>query len=418
MENETILCLSTRQWHSLWRNTQQIMWRLSQTNHVIFVEPQRDPDLSYGASLRRGSRYFGALSMEQVTPSLTLVRTPPGLPYARQKLPGSLLRMSVPLVANVNNALLGWHLRRVLRALNVTQPILWLYEPRMGGLVGRLGEKLTCYFNYDELADFAPNARIRDVLQAYDDQLCRKVDVVFASSSSQSQRRQVFNGNTHFVPNAVDYPLFSQALDPATPPAPELAQLKRPILGFVGWLGHQLDVSLLRRIAETYPDYALVLVGPDALEKNADYHALRARPNVLFAGRQPLESLPSFLKLFDVALLPYNVKRGHTHAIYPLKLHEYLAAGCSVLAADMSELKPFAPVIRIAPDPDAFVQLVPAALADNAPDRRQARTNVARQHTWEQRVATIHRVLDQTLAQRQAGARLQSAGVSAGPQSI
>src|SRR5687767_5581207 len=144
MENETILCLSTRQWHSLWRNTQQIMWRLSQTNHVIFVEPQRDPDLSYGASLRRGSRYFGELSMEQVTPSLTLVRTPPGLPYARQKLPGCLLRMSVPLVANVNNALLGWHLRRVLRALNVTQPVLWLYEPRMSGLVGRLGEKLAC----------------------------------------------------------------------------------------------------------------------------------------------------------------------------------------------------------------------------------------------------------------------------------
>jgi glycosyltransferase involved in cell wall biosynthesis len=413
MENETILCLSTRQWHSLWRNTQQIMWRLAQTNHVIFVEPQRDPDASYGASLRRNSRYFGRLALENITPSLTVVRTPPGLPYARQNLPGRLLRLSVPLVASVNNALLAWHLRRVLRALRVEQPILWLYEPRMGGLVGRLGEKLACYFNYDELADFAPNARIRDLLQAYDDRLCRQVDVVFASSTGQSQRRQRLNPNTHFVPNAVDYPHFSQALDPATPTAPELASLGRPILGFVGWLGHQLDVPLLDRVAAAYPNCALVLVGPDALEKTAAYQALRARPNVLFVGRQPLETLPSYLKAFNVALLPYNVKSGHTHAIYPLKLHEYLAAGCSVLAADMPELKPFAPVIRIARDDDEFVQLVPQALADNAPERKQARTNVARQHTWEQRVGTIHRVLDQALAQRQAGARPASTAASA-----
>lgn len=410
MEHETILCLSTRQWHSLWRNTQQIMWRLAQTNRVIFVEPQRDPDLSFGASFRRNSRYWREVATEAITPSLTLVRTPPALPYARQNLPASLLRLSVPAVAGLNTALMAWHLRRVMRALDIERPILWLYEPRMGGLVGRLGEKLACYFNYDELADFAPNARIRQLLQAYDDDLCRRVDVVFASSSSQSQRRQGLNSNTHFIPNGVDYPHFSRALDPATPVAPELAAIKRPIVGFVGWLGHQLDMALLNRLAAAHPDYAVVLVGPDALEQNTAYQALRARPNVHFIGRQPLDALPGFLKAFDVALLPYDLQRGHAHAIYPLKLHEYLAAGCSVLATDMPELRPFAPVIRLARNADHFVELVPHALADNAPERKQARTNVARQHTWEQRVAVIHRVLDQSLARRQAAAGRAAAG--------
>ena len=418
MENETILCVSTRLWHSLWRSTQQIMSRLALTNRVIFVEPLRDPDLSYAASARRKLRYFGPLALEPLTPNLTVVRTPPGLPYARQNLPASVLRLSVPIVAGTNTALLTWHLRRVLTELRVDQPILWMYEPRMAGLVGRLGEKLACYFNYDELADFAPNAKIRDILQAYDDQLCRRADVVFASSNAQTQRRQHLNPNTTFVPNAADYALFSQALDPATPPAPELVKLGKPIMGFVGWLGHQLDVPLLDRLAEAFPNYALVLVGPDALEKTAAYHALRARPNVLFVGQQPLEALPRYLKLFDVALLPYNVKSGHTHAIYPLKLHEYLAAGCSVLATNMAELQPFAPVIRIAREEAEFIALAPAALADNAPERRQARTNVARAHTWEQRVATIHRVLDQALARRQAAPALNRASVGAGQPSL
>ena len=56
MQGETILCISTRRWHSLWRNTQQIMARLARDNRVIFVEPQRDPDISYAANARRQAR--------------------------------------------------------------------------------------------------------------------------------------------------------------------------------------------------------------------------------------------------------------------------------------------------------------------------------------------------------------------------
>ncbi len=400
MQGETVLCLSTRRWHSLWRNTQQIMSRLAEGNRVIFVEPQRDPDLSFGASARRNLRYFWRLETEAVTPRLTVVRTPPALPYARQNLPPALLRATVPAVAEANNALLAWHLRRVLRHLNVTAPIVWLYEPRQGSLVGRLGEKLAAYFVYDEVADFAPNQRIRSLLQRYDENLCRRADVVFASSQAQFQRRQPLNPRTYFVPNGVDHGLFSQALDPALSPPPEVAGLKRPILGFVGWLGHQLDVPLLADLARAYPDYSLVLVGPDALERSAAYSALHAQPNVIFTGQKELAELPAYLAAFDVALLPYNTRSGHAHAIYPLKLHEYLAAGRSVLAADMPELRPFAGAVRLARDPADFIRQVPAAAADNSPARQQARSNLARQHTWEQRVATVHQALDQALAQR------------------
>jgi glycosyltransferase involved in cell wall biosynthesis len=397
MRGETILCLATRQWHSLWRNTQQIMSRLARDNRVIFVEPQRDPDISFAANTRRQARYFGALAVEQALPNLSVVRTPPGLPYARQHLPRRLLQRLVPLVAAANNTLMHWHLARTQRALQVTHPILWLYEPRQAGLIGHCGEKLAVYFNYDELADFAPNHRLRDTLQSYDDALCRRADVVFASSQGQYQRRLRLNPNTHFIPNGVDHDLFSQALAPDTPVAAELAALPRPILGFVGWLGHQLDVGLLARLAAAYPNFSVVLVGPDALAQGPDYAALKSQPNVHFVGRQPLAALPSYLKAFDAALLPYNLS-GHTHAIYPLKLHEYLAAGRSVLATALPELRPFGDAIRIAADADEFIRLVPAALADNAPERQAARSALACGHTWDQRVASVHEALDALLA--------------------
>jgi glycosyltransferase involved in cell wall biosynthesis len=399
MENETVLCLATRRWHSLWRNTQQIMSRLARNNRVVFVEPQRDPDLSAAASARRQLPAFRSLTVEQVMPNLSVVRTPPGLPYGRQNLPRAWLHHSVPLVSGINNALMRWHLARVRRQLAIVNPILWLYEPRQAGLIGSAGEKLVVYFNYDELADFAPNHRVRDLLQAYDDVLCRRADVVFASSQAQYQRRVRLNPNTHFVPNGVDHELFSQALSPTLAEPTELADLPRPILGFVGWLGHQLDVPLLARLAAAYPAYSLVLVGPDALKQDTAYRELRTLPNVTFAGRQPLKALPAFLKAFDVALLPYNLA-GHTYAIYPLKLHEYLAAGRSVVATALPELQPFAGDIRIAPDHQRFIELVPEALAANSAEARARRTALAQAHTWDQRVATVHQALDARLATR------------------
>jgi glycosyltransferase involved in cell wall biosynthesis len=269
-------------------------------------------------------------------------------------------------------------------------------------LVGRLGEKLSVYFNYDELADFPPNRRIRDVLQAYDDALCRRVDLVLTSSQGQRARRLRHNPHTHCVPNGVDHALFAQALSAQTQTPPELEGRQRPVAGFVGWLGHQLDVDLLLRLAQRYAGWTLALVGPDALPRSASYQALRAQPNVLFAGRRPLEELPRWLKAFDIALLPYDLS-SHAQSIYPLKLHEYLAAGRSVLATAMPELRPFAGTIRLAPDAEAFLEQAPAAAADNAPEHQQARSTLARAHTWEQRLTLVHQALDEALARKQGG---------------
>jgi hypothetical protein len=396
---ETIVCLSTCAWHSLWRNIHQVMSRLAPRYRVLFVEPQRNPELPYAAHFRHALRHFRALRVEPVQPNLVVVPTPGALPYGRGALPGAMLQRWVPLVAEANVRLLRWHVRRVCQRLEVQRPILWLHEPRQAGLIGTLGERLAVYYNYDELADFAPNHRIRGLLQAYDEALCRRVDLIFATSSSQYARRRPLNAHTHLVPNAVDFDLFSQAVDPLTPEAPALAGLPRPILGLVGWLGYQVDVDLLLRVAQAYPSYSVVLVGPDALARTPQYQALRQQPNVVFTGQQPPAALPGFLKAMDVALLPYTLS-GHTHAIYPLKLHEYLAAGRSVVTTDLPELRTFGAVLHIAADAEAFVGLIPRALADYSPERRGQRLAIARQHTWEQRVSAIAQALEQRLADK------------------
>ncbi|RME45236.1 MAG: hypothetical protein D6791_11240, partial [Chloroflexi bacterium] len=294
MKNQTIVCVSPTAWSGLWKNRQQIMSRLARHNRVIFIEPGWNFERSYRAELRQNWRYFWVVRAIPAGDQLTLVSSPPTLPYFASKLPRALLQRTAPLTMQVNAWLMRRHLRRVLDTLGVDDFILWLYEPRYGPLVGRLGEKLACYYVYDEVADYAGNQKIRALIQRSDEALCRTADVVFASSSVQYQRRAAWNQRTYYVPNGVDFEHFRRALAPATPVPADVASLPRPVIGFVGRLSYFIDFDLLREVAFAYPDGSLVLVGPD--DSGGRTAVLRDVPNVHLLGRRDLDELPGYLK--------------------------------------------------------------------------------------------------------------------------
>lgn len=396
MHGETILCIATAVWHSLWRPIQQTMSRIAAQNRVLYCEPGRDPERRHSTEMLRNWPNLFSLRVQQLNENLIRIPTPSCLPYARQHLPRAVLQVTTPLIAKINARILIRHVRRAMEALSVEAPILWLYEPRHIHLVGKFGEKLVCYYNYDEGPEYAPNKRIKELLRQFDNRLSSRADVVMATGRAQWERRKKLNPNTYFIPNAADFNLFHKALDPETPIPSEVAGLKRPIIGYVGWLGHQIDIDLLLRVAQAYSDCSLVLVGPDEIPKDARLRRLRAMPNVHFLGRKEVRSLPEYLKAFDVALIPY-VLAGYTLTAYPLKLHEYLAAGRAIVATALPELQPFSHVVRIAETPDDFVHRVGEALHDYPPQAIEARVAIARENTWDQRVAEIHRVLQRHL---------------------
>ena len=396
-EQTTILCIATRLWDSLWRDSQQVMSRLAAQYRVLYFEPGRDPDRPHAAEMWRNWPNLLRLRAREVRDNVVVIPTPSSLPYARRHLPRPLLRATVPLVANLNASLLKRHVRRALEAFDVRESILWLYEPRHSGLVGQFGERLSVYYNYDEMPGFAGNERIANMLRAYDDRLSRRVDVVFATSRGQWERRRALNPSTYFVPNGVDFDLFHRALAPETRVPADLAGLARPIIGLVGWLGYQLDVDLLLLVAERFSHGSLVLIGPDHIPDGRAARRLHALPNVHFLGRKDLAALPAYLKGIDAALIPY-VLRGHTLTVYPLKLHEYLAAGRATVATALPELKPYEGVVRIAQSYEQYLRYVGEAVDDYSPLAVEARVGVARQNTWDARVALIRRILRDHLA--------------------
>jgi glycosyltransferase involved in cell wall biosynthesis len=393
MQDETILCISTCAWDSLWRDRQQIMSRIARQNRVLFFEPGRNPELPLGASLRSTLPYYGVKRWQRRGDNLLVIPTPSSIPYARRHLPHAVQQMTLPAIASLNAAVLIRHIRWFMAELDVTDPILWLYEPRHVGLIGQFGEKLVCYFNYDEYANFVENQRISDLIWRYDRLLTQRADLVFTTGRAQWERRVKLNPNTYHIPNGVNFDLFNTALDPATPLPPDLASVRPPMIGYAGWLGHQIDANLLNRIAEGFPDCSLVLVGPDEMPQDAAYQRLRGAANVWFLGRKEPTALPGYLKAFDVALIPYRLE-GYTLTAYPTKLHEYLAAGKAIVATALPELRPFDDLVCITGTDDEMLAGIRAALHGSSPQAIAARVATASRNTWDQRVATIYEMVD------------------------
>lgn len=401
MEGETILCIATRVWHSLWRSTQQYMSRFATQNRVLYFEPGRNPDRSLGTELRRNWPNFFSLRAKKLHENLILIETPSSLPAARRYLPRSVLKVTTPFVVKVNARILIRQVRWAMKELDVKDPILWLYSPNQIDLIGKFNEKRTCYFNYDEFPDFAGSKGIKELIRQSDNRLSNLVDVVFASSRAQWERRRPINPNTYFIPNAVDFELFNRALKPNLPLPADIINIPHPIIGFAGWLGYQIDLELLKRVGEAYPSCSLVLVGPDRLSDVPGRQRLRALPNVFFLGQKERDELPNYLRVFNVALIPWLVV-GHARSAYPLKLHEYLAAGRAIVATALPELRPFSHVVRIAETHEEFIQQIGEALHDNTPQSIETRTAIAKENTWDQRVSLIYRILHNHMSRTEA----------------
>lgn len=399
MQNETILCVAPRDWYGLWKEAQSIMSRIAERNRVLYFDPGRDSNQSAISELVDNLPNFFRLRTRQVTNNLTVIPTPSCLPHVRQYLPRSVLQVTMPLVVKANAQILIQFIQHAVKMLNVESPILWLYSPYHGDLIGKFDEKLVCYYNYDEFADYISNTRVKEIIRYYEAQLCSKVDVIFTTSRAQCKVRKTYNSQTYFVPNAVDFELFNRALTPGIKTPEDIVKIPHPIIGYAGRMAAQIDIKLLCRIAEAYPSSSLVLVGPDELPHNKDEKALRALNNVYFLGWKAPSDLPNYLQAFDAALIPYQLV-GHVLSGYPTKLHEYLAAGRSVVATAMPELLPYRNVLRIGQTHEEMVSLVSEAVEDKSSRAIEARVSVAHENTWENRVAEIYRILQPMLSEK------------------
>src|SRR5207245_657663 len=145
------------------------------------------------------------------------------------------------------------------------------------------------YFCLDDYSWYDGAYRCIGQLEA---KMLEKVDCFFALSEPLMQTRKAKSGENHFLPMGVDTDMFTPSMEPLPPP---LESLKRPIVGFFGQIGSYVDIDLIVRCANVYPDASFVVIGRPHVDVSLFAHA----PNIIFLGEIPYRKMPGYARGFD-----------------------------------------------------------------------------------------------------------------------
>ena len=378
-----ILCFAN-DWTADPLSKKQVMLRLGHKNRILWVNSlhNRKPRFAKKDARRVAQKvreFFRGTRL--VHPNIWQM-TPLYIPFLKF---GSIRRF--------NRFVLRVQLRFAMRHLGFRGMITFTFSPTSADVVGTLGEDLIVYHCVDEYSLFS-DAAFEEVASA-EQLLLKKSDLVLVSSTPLLEKKRPFNSRTYLVLHGVDYEHFHRAVEESTPVAPELLGLRRPILGFHGLLADWVDVRVIAEIAQKRPQWSIVLVG----RADTDLATLATLPNVRLLGHRSYAQLPTYLKGFDIALLPF-VQNELTRNANPLKLREYLAAGLPVVGTPLPEVARFNGLISLAATADEYIQRIEELLARGRIGPSLERSNAVASESWDCKVTEIEHLVTGALSRK------------------
>ena len=384
---QNIVCFG-KEWSSAPTSNNHVMNELARHNKVLWINSvaTRTPSVASARDVKRIFRKLASFfrGTQQVGPSMW-VYTPAVLPFPHS-----------PIAQRLNRWIIRRAIGRLRRRLGMNSFQLWSFLPNVAPYVGGSGESISIYYCVDEWSKFSYLDGPRTAAAERD--LCEKVDLVFATSQKLVEARSTINPRTYLARHGVDHPLFSAALDPATPVPEDLAAIRGPVVGFYGTIQDWVDLGLIERLARRRPDWSFVLIGPILV----DIAHLAGLANIHFLGRKPHSELPKYCKGMAVALIPQKINEL-TLNMNPLKLREYLSAGLPVVATPLPEAAECAEFCRIGRDDAEFEAAIADAIAADTPDLRRRRSDSMKDQTWQQRVERIGAVVMEQIDSRRIG---------------
>ncbi|MGV8083343.1 MAG: glycosyltransferase [Coriobacteriia bacterium] len=277
--------------------------------------------------------------------------------------------------------------------------VLWVSDPFMAKHFGHLGETLSVFDAIDDWSAHPENKNMRRRIEEGYGLVAERADVVFTVSKSLAERFDPAAQRVSWQPNGVDSTRFTG--EPGPIPG-DLANLPRPILGYVGVIQERLDVAILAALAEAMPSASIALIGPVRASRHVS--PLEALKNVHFLGERAAHTIPDYVRNFDVALVPHTTD-AFTQSMDPLKIYEYLAAGMPVVASGLPEMNiPDKLVARCATTPEFIGAVKEALLVDGKTQQSlcQDRVAFATSRSWNARVTSMLEIIREAPSYRQA----------------
>lgn len=385
-EPRDILFFLSNDWKDLWAAQQKIAVELSRQHRVLAFE-------TLGFSERKVEK----ADLKRITSRLA------GFFRGEWKALDQLIVCPAPLFPVSEKSFLGrvghWGVKRFvqkkMKRYRLKDVLFWTFLPsrRILNLIDTLKPAGVVYECLDDFSRYegAP-ADFSEIETA----LVKRADVVFVSSRKQEALKKKINPATYLVHNASDVEHFRKARDQETRLPEAFRKKQGSAVGFIGAFDFWVDTDLIKKLAKALPEVEIMMIGPNERLKADQMPRLR---NLHWIGRVPYQTLPSYLKLLDVALLPYR-KNTYMETADPIVMYDYLAAGKRVVATDFPAAYDVPPsLIRIAKTDDEFIRQVREEIIfllneEKTRIRSEECLDFARGNTWQKRVATQWQVIE------------------------
>jgi glycosyltransferase involved in cell wall biosynthesis len=282
--------------------------------------------------------------------------------------------------------------------------VAWLYTPMALPLVQAVNPTCVVYDCMDELAAF--NAAPRQLRQR-ESVLMKQAAVVLTGGPSLYEARRDQHHRVVCLPSAVDGDHYAADRLKMDSPMAHRAQflqgrLPRPRLGYFGVIDERMDLELLAMLADTHPQWSIVMVGPVV---KIDQSTLPRRPNIHWLGMQAYDCLPYLLEGWDLCLMPFAINES-TKFISPTKTLEYMAGGKPVVSTPVRDVVLlYGKAVSIAPAGPAFVEACEAMLAEGPAARAQRSAEMVAAvsaSSWGRSAEAVHQLLVEALAEARA----------------
>lgn len=355
-------------WGRFPSSCQHIFKRILLQNRVLWVDTigLRSPQLSIydlTRSIEKVSGWFRKnknINNGYFKKNLTIIN-PIIIPYNH-----------INFIREFNAKFVKYQIKDMIEKIDFNNPIMVTTFPNAVDYMNCFDNSLRIYYCVDDFVHW-PGVRSNLVSQM-EDELLAEADVVFATSQYLCEVKKREGVNPVFLPHGVDVRHFSVENHDRH----RLSDIPSPRIGFFGAISEWVDLGLIANIAQSHPDWSIVLIGG----YDTDVSPLQAYENIFLLGSVPYDVLPEYAAGFDVGIIPFIVN-DLTQSVNPIKLLEYLACGLPVVSTDMPEVRRFSGHVHIASDPNEFVRCIETALDEATPDLVGSRKRIAAGYSWE-----------------------------------
>jgi len=293
------------------------------------------------------------------------------------------------LLNALNQRFIFGRLRNSLDMLGFSDIVVVNYYPLLLPVLSRLQPAKVVFHMVDEWQGLPG---IPASMEKITEKLLQTADETVVSSRILLDRYSHFAKQITLLRHGTDLDVFEPVVRGKVDRDSRISTLPGRKIGYYGAL-HKLDYALVRDVAELYPQWSFIFLGPISGSQGLDLEKLSLPKNVIIWEAWPRERLPGFLAALDVFWMPF-VNNVLTQAMSPIKLFEVLSAGVPVVSTDLDEVREIGSShVKCAIESGDHAAKLQKCIESSTVKERKARSAHVASYDWDERMKVFSRLL-------------------------